>query len=436
MGSAESISQCVKIIQNACQKQKAVVVVSALSGTTNTLLDLIEKAKKRKSRLVQNGIQELRIRHKKVLNAFAAKENQTEAWATIEPIFKELCQILNGVSLVGDLSPKTTAAILSYGERISSWIMHAALRQANVKSQRESAVKLIRTDSNYLDAHVDFNQSKAKTKKKLIPLLKNNDAVVVTGFIALDKHRNITLLGRGGSDYTASLLGAMLGSSLIEIWTDVDGVMSADPRVIQNTQVWREIDVNVMAEMAYVGAKVLHPKTVSPALKENIPVVIKNTFNPEAPGTKIVHLAQKGLRGVVVKKNQALIQLTDPAILNQIGAINRYSNIFSRHNIAIDVCATSEISVTFSINQKDANEKLYKELRKSAKLEVILDLAKVCVVGSQIGNDSEILAKIFDSLKKYKIHTVSIGASFNNITLMANQSEADEILKILHKKLF
>ena len=212
--------------------------------------------------------------------------------------------------------------------------------------------------------------------------------------------------------------------------------MSADPRVIPNAKVWSEIDINSMAEMAYVGAKVLHPKTIAPALQGKIPVYIKNTFNLRALGTKIVEQGKKGLRGIVIKKNQLLIQLSNPAILNQIGSINRYSEIFAQNNIPIDVCATSEISVTFTINEKDGSEKLFKTLRKSANLETYKNMAKICVVGNHTGNNTSIIARIFNALKKYPIYTISNGASFNNITLIVDENKADEMLKILHKELF
>ena len=443
MGNNQTISQCVDIIKNNLQKNKVIVVVSALSGVTNELIELIELAKKQKSRLIAPRLDELEQKHKETLKYFV--RNIDVAWQEFDAIFKELRQILTGISLVGDISNKISAAVWSYGERLSSWIMHYALLQGKITNRRISATKLIQTNSNYLDAEVDFTKTKANCKRLLSPLLKNHQAIVITGFIARDKHKHITTLGRGGSDYTASILGLSVNASQIEIWTDVDGVMSADPRVVPNARVWSEIEMSVMSEMAYVGAKVLHPKTIAPALQNKIPVYVKNTFNPKAKGTKIIEQDKKGLKGIVVKKEQAIIHLDNPVMLNQVGSIHNYSHVFADHNIPLDVCVTSEISVSFSINQAQVSEKLYKDLRKLAKLTVYDNLAKVCIVGSQIGNDTSILARIFKALKKYapkevplgrEIYTISNGASFNNITLMVDQKNADEILKILHKELF
>ncbi len=434
MGTNETISECAKIIKNAIKNSKVIVVVSALSGVTNELIALIDLAKNQKSRLIAVRLDKLEKKHKETLNCFA--KNPNEAWAQLLPIFNELRQILTGISLVGDISDKTSAAVWSYGERLSSWIMHYALLESNVTNKRISAAKLIQTNSNYLEAEVDFVKTKVNCKRILNPLIKDNQAVVITGFIARDKHKHITTLGRGGSDYTASIIGLSVNANQIEIWTDVDGVMSADPRIEPGARVWSEIDVNVMAEMAYVGAKVLHPKTIAPALQGKIPVYIKNTFNIKSRGTKIVEQDKKGLRGIVVKKNQLLLHLANPVILNQIGSIHEYSHVFAENNISIDVCVTSEISISLSINKKDESEKLYKDLRKLAKLTINDNLAKICIVGNQIGNDVSILARIFNTIKNYKIYLISDGASFNNITLMVDEKNADDILKVLHKELF
>jgi len=434
MGTNETISECAKIIKNAIKNSKVIVVVSALSGVTNELIALIDLAKNQKSRLIAVRLDKLEKKHKETLNCFA--KNPNEAWAQLLPIFNELRQILTGISLVGDISDKTSAAVWSYGERLSSWIMHYALLESNVTNKRISAAKLIQTNSNYLEAEVDFVKTKVNCKRILNPLIKDNQAVVITGFIARDKHKHITTLGRGGSDYTASIIGLSVNANQIEIWTDVDGVMSADPRIVPSARVWSEIDVNVMAEMAYVGAKVLHPKTIAPALQGKIPVYIKNTFNIKSRGTKIVEQDKKGLRGIVVKKNQLLLHLANPVILNQIGSIHEYSHVFAENNISIDVCVTSEISISLSINKKDESEKLYKDLRKLAKLTINDNLAKICIVGNQIGNDVSILARIFNTIKNYKIYLISDGASFNNITLMVDEKNADDILKVLHKELF
>ena len=437
MGTSKSISQCASIVKSATKHDKIIIVVSALSGVTNELIELIELAKKQKSRLIANRLDKLENKHRTILKYFIQDiKDLDEAWIKLFPIFKELRQILTGISLVGDISNKTSAAVWSYGERLSSWIMYYALLKSNIKNKRISAAKLIQTNSDYLDGKVDFVRTKSNCKRLLGPLITNNEAVVTTGFIARDKHRHITTLGRGGSDYTASIIGLSVNADTIEIWTDVDGVMSADPRIISNAQVWSEIDFNIMSEMAYVGAKVLHPKTITPALQGKIPVYIKNTFNLDAKGTRIVEQDKKGLRGIVVKKDQLLLHLSNPIILDQIGTIHEYSHVFAEHNISIDVCATSEISITFSIDAHDKSEKLYKDLRKLAYLTVYQNLAKICIVGNHIGSDSSILSRICKVLTKYQIYTISNGASFNNITLMVEQRYADEILKLLHAELF
>jgi len=256
------------------------------------------------------------------------------------------------------------------------------------------------------------------------------------GFIGKDTRGDITLLGRGGSDYTASLVGISLNASGIQIWTDVDGVMSADPRIIKNVKLWSKMNIDVMAEMANSGAKVLHPKTVTAAVQKKIPVYIKNTFNPKARGTLITTQSKKGLKGVQCVKGQMLIHCKTPEMLSAFGFIHECSKTFVENNIPIDACATSEITFTCSIESRDYSKSLVKALSKIAHLEIYDHLAKICVIGCQVAQNPELHFCIYEVLKDFKIFSISSGASFNNITLFVEEKHADSILKSLHAKLF
>jgi aspartate kinase len=437
VGTSQGIEQCVKIIKRALANFKAVVVVSALSGVTDELIALIHLAQKQKPKLIKVRLNKLEERHREILASFVDAADIEEVWEdNFAPLFKKLRFILTGTSFVGDLTDKTYAVICSFGERLSSWIVACALTRAGIKNQRVCATRLIRTDSQYLKASVDFRRTRKACQRWLLPPIRKGMVPVITGFMGKDTRGDIALLGRGGSDYSAAIIAVSTGTDIIEIWTDVDGIMSADPRLVAQAHPFPKIDMNVMAEMAYTGIKVLHPKTIIPALRNKIPVFIKNTFNPLAPGTEIVYGGKQGLRGIVIKKAQALLQINNPNMLEEIGFIHRCTQIFINHNVSIDVCVTSEVSITYSINQEDGSPKLYKDLRKMVDLTVYPNIAKVCVVGCQISFEAKLLARVFKALGRYPVYAVSIGAGFNNITLMVKDSQVEKILKLLHRNLF
>ncbi|OHB21985.1 MAG: hypothetical protein A2939_00635 [Parcubacteria group bacterium RIFCSPLOWO2_01_FULL_48_18] len=437
MGSSDSIRQCAKIVFRAKAKNRLFVVVSALGGVTDELIRLIDLARSQKPKLIASRLNAIERRHKEVLGGLVSSAHAARVWEEeCAPLFKKLRYILTGISFVGEVAEKSYALICSFGERISSILMFHALVAAGVRAEHVLAQRLIRTDSNYKDATVDYKKTRGYVKRIAAPLLAKGIVPVIGGFIGKDTSGDITLLGRGGSDYTASIVAASLDADSVEIWTDVDGIMSADPRLIEKPALWKEIDIQVMAEMAYSGAKVLHPKTIVPAIQKHIPIYIKNTFRPETKGTKVVESVTPGLRGIVVDANQVLLHLTNASMLEGVGFIHGVSEICARHGVPIDVCATSEVSFTISIRKEDYTPKLYKDLSKIAGLEVYEAVAKVCVIGRGIARNANILAKIAAALKEYQLYAVSCGASFNNITLIVERARANDILRLLHNTLF
>lgn len=436
MGSADAIRRCCAIVKTAAQKNTIVVVVSAMSGVTNELITLADAARRKKMRRVFAQLNRLRKNHHTALVALDSIHSDSHWNTFFVPLFQKLEAILEAISAIGEVSDKTLAVVSSFGERLSSWLMHFALQNYGLTTQRLSAARVIRTNSQYLEADVDFPRTKRLCEKHLLPLIRSHIIPVVTGFISEDSSGSMTILGRGGSDYTASILGVSMRAKRIEIWTDVDGVLSADPRFVSGTKLWKHIAMDVMAEMAYGGAKVLHPKTIVAAVSYNIPVVIKNTFNPSSLGTTVVPHDGVGPRGIVVDKNQVLFHLTNPSILEGVGFINRCSSVFSEHRVPMDVCATSEITFTCSVRGKDYTPVLDRALAKMATLETHRTVAKICIVGAGIGSDATVLSRIFSVLKKTKVYTISSGASFNNITFFVDAAQADTVLQKLHATLF
>ncbi len=437
MGSVDSISQCVDIVKEESAAKKVIAVVSAISGVTNELIKLIDLAKKQKQRLIAGRLNKLEDLHKNILKGFVTEAQFQEVWhKEFSPAFKKLRVVLTGISFVGELTDKSYAFICNFGERFSSRIMSHALCARGMKGQKINAMRVIRTDSNYLEANVDFKRTAERCKTILPPLLREKVVPVVMGFSGKDTHGDVTLLGRGGSDYTASIIAISLNAKDIQIWTDVDGVMSADPQVIPNIKLWSEMNLDVMAEMANSGAKVLHPKTITAAVKKNIPVFIKNTFNPKAEGTLVGNSRKKGLKGIVIVKNQTLINLVNPEMLDSFGFIHKCGESFAKHNVPIDVCITSEISFSCSIGGNLFSQHLNKELSKFARVEVHENLAKLCIIGCEVSHNAQLISDVFSVLRGYRIYSVSIGATFNNITILIDNKKTDQALKKLHADLF
>lgn len=437
MGNASSIMECAKIVKSKIRDSNIVVTVSAVGGVTDKLIEIIRFAKNGKPRLVKSKVIEICNIHKKILkNLLLNDEDVDNLWEyKFEPIINKLEAISYGTSLVGDLTDKTVARICAFGEKLSSLLMVLALEKLNINSQRIESERIIRTDNNYLKAKVNFQATNLSTKKILKPIYSRGIVPVVTGFIGKDTHGNITLLGRGGSDYTASILAMVLNASEIEIWTDVNGIMTADPRVVKDAFSWPSLDMNVMSEMAYSGAKVIHPDTIALAVEKNIPVYVYNTFDRSFKGTKITKQAPYA-KGIVASLNNTIITLENTSIINGVGFVKRVTSIVAEHNIPIDVCATSEISFTFSIKTEDYSKKLLKILESFAFVKVKNKVAKLCFIGNEITSDKKILAGIFNVCMENdtRIYTISVSASGNNVTIIIDESKTDLILKCLHKK--
>lgn len=437
MGSAKSIISCANIVKKKLIKGKVIVTVSAVGGMTDELIEIIDLARKLKPRLVRSKVFEISNFHKNILRDIIVDEEKYEQiWINkFEPIIKKLEAISYGTSLVGDLTDKTVARICAFGEKLSSMLMCYALESVSVESERIESERIIRTDNNYLKAKVNFQATSLAAKKLLRPLLRKNIIPVVTGFIGKDTHGNITLLGRGGSDYTASIIAMIFEASSVEIWTDVDGIMTADPRIVKDAFSWKSLDMHVMSEMAYSGAKVVHPDTIALAVENDIPVYVYNTFNTKFAGTKICKVAPHA-KGIVGNPGNTLITLENTNIINGVGFVKMITSTVAENNIPIDVCATSEISFTFSIKSEDYSRKLHKLLQNFADVGVKKKMTKLCFIGNGVGHNTKLLSGIFDLCDEHSIaiHTISVSASGNNITIIIDEFQTKLALRELHEK--
>ncbi|MCH9753635.1 MAG: aspartate kinase, partial [Alphaproteobacteria bacterium] len=397
MGSSVSIAECADIVKEKSKTYRIIVTVSAVGDTTDQLLKIIALAKKQKPKLINIRILQLEKLHKKILSELVSNEIVVDQmWEQrFKPMFLKLRTIAQGTSLVGDLTSKTEARICAFGEKFSSYLMHAALDEAGIKSMYVESEKVVKTDSNYLKAQVNFQSTISACRKYIKPMILSNVIPIVTGFIGKDTHGNVTLLGRGGSDYTASILAMAFQAEAIEIWTDVDGIMSADPRIVKDPIFWKNVDINLMSEIVYSGAKVVYPYTIELAIKKNIPVYVFNTFNRKSCGTKITTKVTKDVKSIISKSENVLIVLEHPNIINHIGFLAKVTKIVERYNISIDVCSTSETSFSFSIAEEDFNQKMYNELKALAYIKSIKKVTKLCVIAKNIVQDKNFLASVF-----------------------------------------
>ncbi len=408
-------------------ERRPVVVVSALAGITNLLIDLAHRALKGAT-----GVQEVRDRHRQILEDLSLPPD------LVAEEVDDLRSLLKGITLVGELTPRSLDCIMSFGERLSSKVVAAAFRAEGVEADACNAYDLgLVTDGRFGSAsplescYEALGRSLAKVKG--IP--------VVTGFIGRDRKGNITTLGRGGSDFSASILGRAVGAEEIQIWTDVDGVMTADPKLCPKARSLGELSFSEASELAYYGAKVVHPSTMIPAVAAQIPVRVLNTYRPDHPGTVIlakVPAVKGGVKSIASRSGLALISVTSTRMLMQTGFMAKIFEVFGRHEVVIDMVATSEITVSLTTDTRKDLEPALAELREFADVEVERNHSIVCLVGEGIRGSGSTLAAIFETLRdmRVKIRMLSLAASNVNVSILVPERSVSRAVKALHARFF
>lgn len=415
MGTAESIRQVADILM----KGNMVAVVSATSGTTDQLIGLGEKAVTGDE---WHGVLEgLVARHAGIIDELGVELDLSYFWEDIE-------RLVAGTSMIGELSLSARDRLIGFGERISSEILAAYLNSKGKNAQAFDAFGLIFTDNNFSEGNVDFAKSYKTVAEVLKPVLANGVIPVITGFVAQAENGHYITLGRGGSDYSGAIVAAALDASELQIWTDVDGILSTDPRLVPEAKVLEQLSFNEAGELAYFGAKVLHPKTIKPAIEKNIPVRILNTFNVDAVGTLITNEATESLKSVTYKKNISIINICSAGMLLAHGFLARIFEVFEKHGISVDVVSTSEVSVSLTVDG-NAGEELLNELGKFAAITVQEGMAIVCLVGEGIRSNTRVLGDLFSAIAEHDVSMVSQGASKRNITFLVKAEEAPEVVK-------
>ena len=444
VGSVNGILSVKKIVE--AEQEPVIVVVSALSGITDQLYK-VSKLASEGDEAYLTEYQSMLARHLEVIEAVVLPEKTTEVIELVKVQFGDLSNILRGIYLIKDSSAKIIDTIVSYGEGISSIIVANAINGA-IHLDSKSVIKTI----NQFDKHiVDFDKTNALINEKF----KNQPQVCVCGgFISTDSKTNfVTNLGRGGSDYTAAILAAALNARLLEIWTDVDGFMTADPRIINNTYVIERLSFSEAMELCNFGAKVIYPPTIFPVFHKNIPVVIKNTFNPEAPGTYIsqekVGEVSKAIKGISSINDTSLITIQGLGMVGVIGVNHRIFRVLANNGISVFLVSQASSENTTSIGVRNADSELaVKVLREEFAAEIAMgeidnifsedDLATVAIVGDNMKRTPGIAGKLFGTLGRNGINVVACaqGASETNISFVTDRKSLRKALNVIHDSFF
>lgn len=449
VGSRESISTLVDIVRRqAAEPGGLVVVVSAMGGVTNQLLQMARAAEATEdfSALLKN----LEKRHLEAISGLLAIKHQSPVIMKIKILLNELDEILSGVSALKELSPRTQDNILSYGELCSATLVSGVLTQYLPETLFTDARELIRTDSFWGNARVDFTGTNARIKA----FFKAHPGALpcVTGFIASDADGHTTTLGRGGSDYSAAVIAAAMHAEQIQIWTDVDGFMTADPRMVEKAFSLPEISYTEAMELSYFGAKVIYPPTMIPAFRHKIPIVIRNTFNTSFPGTfirKKSHGEGQMIRGIASVNDIVMINIQGSGMIGKAGFSGRLFSTLARGyiNVILITQGSSEHSITFAVSPEDA-EKSRVALESEFEMELQahkLDAPRiersysvVAVVGENMKNTPGISGKLFSALGRNGINVAAIaqGSSEYNISVVVLREDLAKTLNVVHEAFF
>jgi aspartate kinase len=434
--SQEAISRVASIVKRY-ESRRPIVVVSAIGKTTNKLLDASREAAAGRRDQALALVDELRAHHLThglpVAGAAAAELDRY-----IRAHFDWLDELVKGLSVVGELSPRSMDAIASVGERLSSLVVTFAFQSSGMRTQHVDARRVILTDDRFTQAQPFFEETCTLVQQIVKPAAETS-VVVMGGFIGSTREGQTTTLGRGGSDYSAAILGAALNAEEIQIWTDVDGMLTADPRIIPGGHRVKSISFAEAAEMAYFGAKVLHPSTVLPAVEKNIPVLILNSRRPEIEGTRITSepvACGNPVKSISCKRDITILNIHSTRMLMAHGFLRRIFEIFDRYETSVDMVSTSEVSVSLTIDDREHLDSISRELQEFAELSREDQQAIVCLVGENIRHTPGIAGRAFQVLHAKNIRMISQGASLLNLGFVVAESDLQDAVGALHQEFF
>ena len=435
--SAVAIERVAGIVRARADRHP-VVIVSAMGRTTNKLLAIAAAAIAGKRDEYIRQLHDLRDLHSREARQVVPLADRAGLDRFLDEHFQELTELVKGLAVLGELTPRSIDAISSYGERLSSYIVTLAFRHFGLAAEHIDSRDVIQTDARHTHAAPNFPGTYARLAKTVAPLAAHS-VVVMGGFIASTESGVTTTLGRGGSDYTAAIVGAGIDAEEIQIWTDVDGMLTADPTILPGGHRVKSISFAEAAELAYFGAKVLHPATVVPAMEKNIPVMILNSRRPEVSGTRItadsVH-CENVVKSIACKRKITTVNIHSTRMLMAHGFLHRIFEVFDRYETPVDMVATSEVSVSLTIDNTSHLDLILGELRQFAEAVVEHDSVIVCLVGENIRRTPGVARRVFNSLDSINIRMISQGASLLNISFVVAESDLLRTVTALHEEFF
>lgn len=416
----------------AAQLNRAPVLVSSAMGKTT---DLILKM----MGLAENGdmdkclvlMDELKNNHMQTAYAFLSANVLERAEIQLNELLTQFISLLKGLSLLKECSPRSKDALLSFGERLSTTIIAFRAEERGMDVEYLDARTFMISDENFTSATPLLDI----TEKKICEIVKPaaGKLIVTQGFISSTESGVTTTLGRGGSDYSASIIGAALNAEEVQIWTDVNGIMTSDPRKVTGVKTISSITYSEAGELAYFGAKVVHPATIQPAVGKSIPVLVKNTRDPENAGTTIeAKLSGIGLKAIASKKDITLINISSSKMLNAYGFLSKIFNIFEKHQTSVDLISTSEVSVSITIENTDSLEAIADEMSQFATVTVEKNKSIISLVGQDLWKDSHFTSGVFSVLQDTPVRMISLGSSDINLSLVVPMEKLDETVQKLH----
>lgn len=435
---ARAFARVAEIVGNRI-RSKPVVVVSAMSKMTDALLAAFETARNGDATAAFQTLIPHFDRHENVAETLLENDQKnffskelTQSRQELEELLERTARRSLPVQLLKDV-------VVSYGEQLSSFLLALVCQARGINARHKDARRLIVTDDEHGAASPIFEETNLLAELELAPLIKNGEVPILGGFIAAGRNGETTTLGRGGSDFSAAIIGAALNASEIQIWTDVTGVLTCDPRIVPEAKTLPVLTYEEASELSYFGAKVLHPKTILPAVAQKIPVRVCNSREPEMPGTMILSEAESSpnlIKSIAYKKGITVLRITSARMLGAYGFMSMLFQTFERHRTVIDVISTSEVSVSLTIDSTHALEPVVNELKRFGEVEVEPKMAVICVVGEGLRNKPGVAAKIFSTISDINVWLVSHGASSINFTFVVKEEMVADAIKKLHKTFF
>src|SRR5947209_1362156 len=438
--SAAAVERVAGIVRRALAR-KPVVVVSAMGKTTQQLLTMGEEAVAGgpgENRSLER-LRALREMHEREIGALLPASSQGEFRRTLDCRFREMADLRGQLAALSEFAPESVDALSSYGERLSSCLIALVFPHFGINAAHVDARCVVLTDARHKVATPLYSQTYARARDKILPLVSQSKVPVLGGFIGATESGVTTTLGRGGSDFSAAIIGAGIAAEEIQIWTDVDGVMTCDPKLVPDARRVKTISFAEAAELAYFGAKVLHPSTLLPAMEKNIPVVVLNSRRPDVSGTRIVAESvpcSSVIKAISCKRGISIVNIRSTRMLMAHGFLHRIFELFSRAETAVDMLASSEVSVSLTVDDPARLGDICQALREFSEVSVEKHQAIVCIVGDNLRYTPGVAARAFGALQGINIRMISQGASLLNLGFVVAARDAEKTVKLLHQEFF